>query len=209
MEAARALVEGSALPQAVIAARLGIGRATLSRWLKAGCWRRPPEAPTFLRPRRDGGARPVRYRSMTGRPYAADAVGAAKLLLTQTLLSQAAIAARLGVGATWVFRLLRRTGWTRPAVPRGSRRFSAFVRTAPVATNGDRRGRPYAPETVAAARELYEAAGFSTRFVAVRVGVSEATLQRWAREKGWRRPRELGEAAGRRPGRRRGGAPEG
>lgn len=203
VEAARALVEGTALPQAVIAARLGIGRATLGRWGKARRWTRPPEAPTFLRPCPDGRARPVRYLSIKGRPYAADAVGTAKYLLTETLMSQAAIAKRLGVSSAWVCRQLHRKGLTRPPVPRGNRRFSAFVRTAPVATSGDRRGRPYAPETVAAARELYQASGFSTRLIAARVGVSTVTITRWARKEGWVRPRDLPEAYGCRPRRRR------
>ena len=87
-EAARKMVEGTHLGLERIALELGIGRATLSRWVKRGRWSRPPGP---------GHIRPPRSRIRRGRPYLADGVELARDLTTGTLLSQKRIAAQAGV----------------------------------------------------------------------------------------------------------------
>ncbi len=190
-EAARALIEGSRLSRERIGIELGIGGTTLFHWQKRFRWRRPaaPERP---------GPQFYRYRLLRGRPYAADAVGIAQRLVTGTLLSQASIAAQAGVSVATVSRWTSKRGWTRPPAKPWSHRFAASRRTAPVATSGDRRGRCYAPQVVAAARELYEQTALSTALIAARVKVSAVTVERWARVKGWTRPRDLPDPSGRR-----------
>lgn len=185
----RALVEGTTLSETAIAARTGVGRTTISRWRKRRDWRRPAEAPTFLpKPRADGRARPTRYRMAAGQPYAADVVGQCHLLLTRTLLSQGAIADRLGVSKGWVGRMLRRRGWTRPPIGPGSKRFAASRRTGPLEEAGDRRGRPYAAATRKEARAMWELTRLPTSLIGSRVGAHPVTVARWAREEAWIRP---------------------
>lgn len=187
--AARPLIEDTTLSLTAIAKRLGVGRSSLMRWRVRFGWRRPKGAPTFLPPpRADGRVRPVRYRSVPGRPYAADAVERARALLTGTLLSQKAIARQIGVSQWWVGQLLRRKGWERPPVPPRSKRFAASRRTGTL-TDGDRRGRPYAREVRRDARNLWEHTLLSTRMIGLRVGCSLNTVARWAREEAWERPR--------------------
>ena len=176
------MVEGTQLGLERIGLELGIGTATLSRWVRRGRWVRPPSA---------GHARPARYRIPRGRPYAADAVGIVRDLVTGTLLSQKRIAAQAGVSQPTVSNWIRKRGWTRPAPRPGSRRFAASVRTAPLAETGSRRGRPYAPEIVAAARRWYEQTELPTSLIAARVRVTPVTLARWARVGGWTRPRDM------------------
>ncbi len=194
-EAARALIEGSRLGLERIGLRLGIGTATLFRWRKRFGWSRPapPDRP---------GPHFVRYRRLRGRPYAADAVGTARDLATGTLLSQARIAARAGVSQATVSNWITRRGWVRPRAKPASHRFAASRRTAPIATTGDRRGRAYDPQVVAAARELYQQTELSTALIAARVKVSAVTMARWAKRKGWTRPRDQLDPHGRLPRRR-------
>lgn len=194
-EAARVLVEGSRLGFERIGLALGIGAATLFRWRKRFRWQRPS------RP----GSGPMFYRSRRrGRPYSADAVGTARDLATRTLLPQARIAARAHVSQATVSNWIARRGWIRPAAEPGSRRFAASRRTAPTAESGDRRGRAYGPDTVAEARRLWEQTLLPSSIIAARVKVSAVTVARWARVKGWRtRPRDLPDAYGRPPRRRR------
>ncbi len=181
--AARALIEGSRLGLERIGLTLGIGTATLFRWQRRYRWTRPA-------PPDKAGPTYFRYRSR-GRPYAADAVGTARDLVTGTLLSQKRIAARAGVSQASISKWIRRRGWTRPADKPGSRRVAASRRTAPTAESGSRRGRPYGPATVAEARRLYTETELSTDMVAARVRVSPVTIALWARTNGWTRPREL------------------
>ena len=111
------------------------------------------------------------------------------MLLKQTLLSQAAIAKRLAVSQWWVGRLLRRRGWERPAAPPRSKRFAAAARTGPLATEGDRRGRPYAPQVRREARAMWELTRWSTTWIGFKVGTHPVTVARWACEGVWERPR--------------------
>lgn len=196
-EAARALIEGSRLGLERIGLRLGIGTATLFRWRKRFGWSRPapPDRPGPLH---------YRYRRLRGRPYATDAVETARQLVITTLLPQARIAARAGVSQATVSNWIRRRGWTRPTAKPTSHRFAASRRTAPTATTGNRRGRGYDPQVVAAARELYEQTELPTVIIAARAKVSAVTLARWARRKGWTRPRDQLDPHGRLPRRRRG-----
>ncbi len=183
-DAARAMVEGTRLGLERIGLELGIGTATLSRWVRRGGWHRP--AP----PDKAG---PSHYRSRTrrGRPYMADAVETARDLVTGTLLSQKRIAAQAGVSQATVSIWIRKRGWIRPAPRRGSRRFAAAARTAPLATTGNRRGRPYAPEIVAEARRLFVQTELPTIIIAARLRVTPVTVARWARLGGWTRPRDI------------------
>jgi transposase len=186
---ARALMEGTALSRGAIARRLGVSRKALQLWQKRDGWRRPPEAPGPLPgPLPDGRTRPARYRR-GGRAYAADAVGMAHTLLTRSLQSQQEIADQIGVSRKWVGNMLRRRGWQRPPFPPGSRLACANRRTAPLATTGNRRGLPYAPEVRREARALWEVTSLPTALIAARIGVGPWTVNRWARRDGWERPR--------------------
>ena len=123
-------------------------------------------------------------------------------LVTGTLLSQKRIAAQAGVSQAIVSIWIRKRGWIRPAPRSGSRRFAAAARTAPLAETGSRRGRPYAPEIVAAARLLYLQTELPTVIIAARAKVTPVTIARWAKAGGWTRPRDMPEPDGR-PARRR------
>lgn len=182
--AVRGLVEGSVLPYAAIAARTGVSRTTICRWRKRGRWPRPTGAPAFA----EGDGRPARRRRGRGRIYAGDAVGGVRDLATGSLLSQAAIAARVGISQERVSAWIRRHGWVRPRVPRGSKRFAAASRTGERAAAGDRRGRPYAPDVRREARFLWEETRLSTALIGARVGAHPGTVARWSREEGWERP---------------------
>jgi transposase-like protein len=195
-EAARALVEGTRLGLERIGLELGIGPATLSRWVRRCRWQRPATA---------AHARPARYRVPRGRPYAGDAVEKVRDLVTGTLLSQKRIAAQAGVSQPTVSIWIRKRGSVRPSPKPWSRRFAASARAAPLAATGSRRGRPYAPETVAAARGWYEQTELSTVIIATRVRVTPVTVARWAKAGGWTRPRDIPNSDGspaRRPRRR-------
>jgi transposase len=192
-QAARAMVEGTQLGLERIALALGIGVATLARWVRSERWPRPAGGSHF---------KPARYRIPRGRPYAADAVGTVRDIVTATLLSQKRIAAQAGVSPPTVSSWIRKRGWTRPSPRPGSRRFAAASRAAPLAETGSRRGRPYAPETVTTARRLYEQTELPTLLIAARVRVSPVTVAKWAKQGGWTRPRDIPFPDGR-PGRRR------
>lgn len=99
---------------------------------------------------------------------------------------------------------IRRRGWTRPKAKPTSHRFAASRRTAPTVASGDRRGRGYDPQVVATARELYQQTELSTVIIGARVKVSAVTVARWAKLKGWTRPRDLPDPHGRFPRLRRG-----
>ena len=189
VEAARRLLEETALPLAAVAERTGVSGGTIWLWRKRHGWRRPPDAPGALpKPRPDGRARPSRYRSGKGRPYAADTVAEAELLLTRTLLSQKAIADRMAVSQAWLGRIMRRRGWVRPEVPSWSKRWAAAKRTAVLRQEGDRRGRPYAPAVRREARILWEDSRLPTLLIAARLGVDASTIADWSRREAWTRP---------------------
>lgn len=182
--AARALVEETRLPYRAIAAKTGISSTTLCRWRKRGRWQRPPG------PDRGGErVRPPRNRRGRGRPYAADAVGAARNLLTTTLLSQKAIARQVGICQAQISVWMRERGWERPAVRPSSRRFAAARRVGPLAETGDRRGRPYALQVRREARVLWELTRLPTALIGARLGVHPGTVARWSRAEAWERPR--------------------
>ncbi|MGA0595984.1 hypothetical protein [Enterovirga sp. CN4-39] len=193
-EAARKMVEGTQFGLERIALELGIGTATLARWVKRGRWARPPGP---------GHIRPPRSRIRRGRPYLADGVELARDLATGTLLSQKRIAAQAGVSQATISNWIRKRGWTRPSPRPGRRRFAARARTAPLAETGSRRGKPYAPEIVAEARRLFVQTELPTLIIASRLWVTPVTVARWAREGGWTRPRDLPEPDGSRRRRRR------
>ncbi|MDB5511841.1 MAG: hypothetical protein JWR08_1324, partial [Enterovirga sp.] len=155
---------------------------TLCRWCKRRGWQRPA-APGPAR------VRPPRYRRGRGNPYAADAVGRARDLAATTLLSQARIAAQVGVSQAQISVWIRKHGWVRPPVPAWSKRFAASRRTGTLASGGDRRGRPYAPQLRRDARALWELTRLPTTSVAARLGVGPGSVARWARQEGWIRPR--------------------
>ena len=183
-EAARARVEGSRDGMERIATELGIHRYTLQRWRKRFGWVRPAapakRGPDFFRKRR------------LGRPYAADAVGTARDLVLRSTLPAARIAARAGISRATLYRWMKRPGWTRHAVPAGSRPYRA----------------PYGPEVVAKARDLYCMTELPTSIIAARVKTTRERVRYWARTGGWTRPRDLPLPDGRvrtRRSRRRGG----
>jgi uncharacterized protein YjcR len=178
---ARALLEGTRLSFKAIAARTGVSRTTLCRWRKRNRWVRPgaSEAP----------ARPTRYRRGRGTPYAADAVGLARDLLTGTLLSQKAIARQVGISQGQLSVWIRTRGWERPPVPARSKRFAASKRTGVLAAEGDRRGRPYALQVRREARAMWELTRIGTALIGARLGVHPGTVARWARQDAWERPR--------------------
>ncbi|NNM73293.1 hypothetical protein [Enterovirga aerilata] len=188
MAAARALLEGTRLSFEAISERTGVSATSLCRWRKRNGWQRPA-APGPDR------VRPPRYRRGRGRPYAADAIGMARDLVTGTLLSQKAIARQVGVSQAQISVWIRRRGWERPAVPSHSRRFAASKRRGVLAGAGDRRGRPYAPEIRKEARALYELTRLGTALIGARLGVHPGTVARWAREDAWERPRGRANAA--------------
>ncbi len=193
-DAARALIEETDLGLERIGLRLGIGSDTLARWKRQERWTRPPNGKP---------AGPPRYRTPRGRPYATDAVETVRSLVVGTRLSQARIAAIAGISQSTVCSWIRRRGWTRPPAEESTRPHAAARRTAPLATSGSRRGRPYHPEIVALARALYEGGDLPTSLIAARAEVSAVTVALWARAGGWTRPRELPDPQGRPPRRRR------
>ncbi len=185
---ARGMLEGSRLTFGEVSQLTGVSRTTLCRWCKRGRWNRP-EPPGGLRP-----PRYFRYRRR-GLPYAADAVGRVRDLVTGTLLSQKKIATTVGVSQERVSAWTRRRGWLRPSPLRSSKRCAASARTGPLATAGDRRGRPYAAATRREARALWELTLLSTALIGARLGPHPVTVARWAKEGGWERPRgRLGRA---------------
>ena len=95
---ARSLVTGSALPMGRVAARAGVSRATLYRWMKRPGWTR------------DGAGPGGRYRE----PYGPAVVAAARELYETTGRSTALIAARVGAPRERVTHWARTKGWTRP-----------------------------------------------------------------------------------------------
>lgn len=186
---ARALLEGAGpdgtrLTFKEIATRTGVSTATLCRWRKRHRWQRPASEDDAER------VRPARYRRGRGLPYAADAVGAARRLVTTTLLSQKAIARQVGVSQAQISVWMRRDGWQRPpARPGGSSRFAASRREGPLREDGDRRGRPYATQTRREARVLWELTRLPTTLIGSRLGAHPVTIARWAKEEAWVRPR--------------------
>lgn len=173
-EAARALVEGSRDGMERIAGELGIHRYTLHRWTKRFGWVRPAApartGPDFYRARR------------LGRPYAADAVGTARTLVTASKLPAHRIAAQAGISRATLYRWMRRPGWERPPAVR--------ARARPYRA-------PYPPEIVARAGELYRTTRLSTRFIAARVKATAERVRHWAKAGGWTRPRDLPDPDGR------------
>lgn len=125
VEAVRRLVEDSVLTQGAIAARTGVSHETIRIWTAREGWSRP--AGTTVRPSSVavgdaaassrtaplGGAN-ARFRRVRGRPYVPDVAERVRVLVEGTGLSQAAIAARTGVGAATVATWMRRRNWTRP-----------------------------------------------------------------------------------------------
>lgn len=178
---ARALLEGTRLSFKAIAARIGVSPTTLCRWRKRNRWQRPA-APGPDR------VRPARYRRGRGTPYAADAVGMARDLVTGTLLSQKRIAAQVGVSQAQISVWIHAREWERPPVPHYSKRFAAAKRKGVLAAVGDKRGRPYARHVRRDARNLYELTRLGTTMIGSRLGVHPGTVARWAKEDGWERP---------------------
>lgn len=225
--AVRALVEGTALPYGEIARRTGVSSVIACRWRHREGWRRPAEAATATSPgptgsreaRRQarirrrhenrvrqesevgfyGRQKPPRILFRTGQPYRADTIEAVWVLVVGTSLSNRMIAFRTGVSEYTVLHWTRKRGWQRP--PAALARSARARRTAPLAGSG--RGRPYAPEVVAKARELYQTTELSRRMIAARAKVGLDTVGRWARKHGWTRPRTMPDPYGRvRRGRR-------
>lgn len=187
MAEARTLLEGESpdrvrLSFAAVSARTGASTTTLCRWCKRGGWRRPAAGSAAP-------VRPARYRRGRGRPYAADAVGVARRLVTTSLLPQAAIARTVGISQAQVSVWMREHGWVRPSVPSASKRFAAAARRGPLAQAGDRRGRPYAPEVRREARALWELTRLPTAIIGTRIGAHAVTVARWAKQEAWERPR--------------------
>ncbi len=185
---ARALLEGTRLSFDAIAARTGVSATTLCRWRKRNRWQRPADPGPHP-------VRPPRYRRGRGRPYAADGTGMARDLVTSTLLSQKAIARQVGVSQAQISVWIRKYGWERPPVPSYSKRFAAAGRKGVLATEGDRRGRPYAPHVRRDARNLWELTRLGTTMIGSRLGVHPGTVARWAKEDAWERPRGRANAA--------------
>lgn len=177
-----------------IARACGVSPVTLWRWGRDGGWTRP------TRPK-EVGPWPYRSRRLLGRPYGGGVREEARRLVTGTTLNQARIAAQLGVSQDTVSRWTRAGGWQRPGAY--AVRLAARRRTAPTARTGNLRNAPYAPEVVAAARELYEQTVLPTANIAARVKVSAVTVGLWARRNGWTRPRDMPDADGPVPRRRR------
>ncbi|WP_375458479.1 helix-turn-helix domain-containing protein [uncultured Enterovirga sp.] len=125
-EAVRALVEGTALKQREIAARVGIAQASVWRLARRDGWIRP--------------ARAGRRSAGCGRPFGPAIVAEAQRLVETTELSFAAIAARTGVSRTTLCRWRKRRKWARPN-PNGDGR-------ARPARYFRQRGRPYAADAV-------------------------------------------------------------
>lgn len=96
---ARDLVTGSILPLHRIAARAGVSRATLCRWIVTRGWTRPSAV-----------ARRRRYRP----PYPPEVVAEALELYRTTMLPAALIAARVKATPERVWYWARTAGWTRP-----------------------------------------------------------------------------------------------
>ena len=193
-EAARLSVEACGNVKRV-ARELGIGRATLYRWVKRFGWWPGPRtrrAPA-IGGGKVGGSGPLYYRSRRfGRPYGGDAVGRVRDLVTGSDWSMRRIAATVGISYTTVRGWTTRRGWRRPSARRGSRRDAAERRAATIAAASDGTSRQaYPPAVGAAARELYCGTELPTRFVAARAGATRERVATWARTRGWTRPRDM------------------
>ena len=105
---ARDLVTGSTLPAGEIARRVGIGRATLYRWMKRPGWERPVPAASG-RP----GAGPRRHAAYRP-PYGPEIVAAARELYETTRLPPSLVAARVGTPLVRLRHWAHAGGWTRP-----------------------------------------------------------------------------------------------
>lgn len=113
---ARDLVTGSALGLDRVAARAGVTRSTLYRWIARHGWTRPPA---------------VAAASRHYLVYGQDVVAAARELYCTTTLPTAIVAARAKTTAERVRHWARSGGWTRPpraSGGRGSRRASRIAR---------------------------------------------------------------------------------
>ena len=171
-EAARVRIEGTREGLERIGLALGIDRWTLHRWQKRFGWQRPPPPDRLVLPR---DRRPDFYRSRRlGRPYGGDAVSTARDLVLGSTLPLDRVAARAGVSRATLYRWIAQRGWTRP----------------PEHARGHGHRRPYGPEVVAAARELYQITELSTRMIAARVRTTREWVRHWARQEGWTRPRD-------------------
>lgn len=115
--AMRQLVETTSLPYPAVGARVGVCAGTVWRWQRREGWVRPapgeetrpdPSVPTVARPTNP------RFKRGRGRRYVPDVVERVRVLVEGTALSQAAIAAKTGLGVTTVSNWTRRGNWTRP-----------------------------------------------------------------------------------------------
>jgi hypothetical protein len=113
----RELIERTSLPYPAIGAQVGVCAATVRRWHAREGWVRPapgegvppdPNVP-IVSPLPN-----PRFKRGRGRRYVPDVVERVRVLVEGTGLSEAAIAARTGLGVTTIHRWRAERGWARP-----------------------------------------------------------------------------------------------
>ena len=191
----RVLVEGTALSRKAIAARTGIGVATVGRWIVRHRWVRPLEACRDKRqvPAERAGLGPG-LAALYGR-------------LASSLRDEAERLGRLeGSGAR------RAAGRARvlagQAVREAARHLPVDPATAPrlaIGTGGRLgtepprvRGRAHPATLVAEARRLVEGTVLKQATIARQLGITHGTLVRWRQEGDWVRPAAAPNRTGRR-----------
>ena len=104
---------------------------------------------------------------------------AARALVEGSRLGLERIGLALGIGTATLSRWQKRFRWRRPAPP---------DRPGPMFYRSRRRGRPYGGDAVGTARDLVTGTLLSQARIAVRAGVSQATVSNWIARRGWVRP---------------------
>lgn len=128
--------------------------------------------------------RPPRCATGVGRPYRAEIVATARVLVEGTTLPCREVAERIGIRRETVDRWVRRFGWRRPD---GEPRQAAPSLVAVPGVPGRHPGR-YGAERREAARGLVENTRLSWERIGLQLGIAPCTLWRWRRRYRWTRP---------------------
>jgi transcriptional regulator with XRE-family HTH domain len=179
VERVRELVEGSALSQAAIAARTGIGSATVSVWMREKGWRRPLDA------YRSAQEVPADRTGLS--PRLAAAFARLADLAEGEIASDAALVRLARAARRWAFRY-DREGLSRLAP---SRRLAPGDPWEPIRISAVPKGprhHPRGADVLAQAREAWERTFATGETIARELGIGRTTLTRWAQMSGWIRP---------------------
>lgn len=187
IERVRVLVEGTALSQAAIAARTGIGATTVNTWIKRRRWTRPQDAARWPRAaaldRADLGRR-FRLDFEIVQRLAEEAAGRLEQEMDPKAVRRARDLAERARRAAFVqdTHAPGRRGRLRVPPDDGF----GLIRLSTQPPGGQ--GQPYEDDVVAGARRLVETTTMGRDDIARQVGVCAMTISRWTRANGWVRP---------------------